>query len=110
MNIADLVFTLTYATTIGMGELNPLARLIMQHATVPCIILFKLASVGLGSGLLYYTRRSRLSEFATWIAFFGFLLLTIHWVQYINVMHEVTSNIHLLAAAQPADWVEIHPR
>ncbi len=110
MNIADLVFTLTYATSIGMGELNPLARLLMQHASVPAIVLFKLATVSLGCGLLYYTRRSAWSELASWIGFFGLLLLTIRWVEYTNIMQGITSNIHVLAATQPAEWVELNSR
>ena len=109
MSVGDLILTLTYATSIGMVELNPLARLLMQHATTSYIVTFKLLSVSIACGLLFFTRRARVCELATWAAFFGLFWLTMRWVQYNDAMQHITSDVHLLVNSEPRNWVEIRP-
>ncbi|GEM_PF-2060139 len=82
LSVADLLFTLTHLSTVGMIELNPIARNIILTGTPLDLVLFKFASVGVGCGCLYLGRKSRRIELAAWLCALGLGVLTVHWFNY----------------------------
>lgn len=107
MSMGDLYMTVTYASQVGMIELNPLARALMQGESHAPIVIFKLGTVTLATLLLFKVRRTRVGELACWAGMVGLLWLTIRWSQYNKAMEELTPAIHSLANVDPGNWVEM---
>lgn len=107
MSIGDLFMTLTYARSIGMVELNPLARYLMQAPSPAYIIMYKLGSVLIASAILFKARSTRVGELGSWLAFFGLLWLTIRWVEYSEAMVFITGHVHYFANVEQHNWVEM---
>lgn len=107
MSFADLWMTLTYATTTGMMEMNPIARLIMQTGSVAAISSWKLATAGLGVVILYFTRFSRCCEFGAWVCFTGMILLMAHWSHFNANITTYSEELSYLAGTQSHQWVEM---
>jgi len=107
MSFADLWMTLTYATTTGMMEMNPIAHFIMQTGSVAAISSWKLATAGLGVIILYLTRSKRCSEFGTWVCFTTMILLMAHWSHFNANITTYTEEISFLAGTQAHQWVEM---
>ena len=107
MSLGDLIMTLTYAQSIGMVELNPLARFLMQSSSPLYIILYKLGSVMIACLILFVARKTRVAELGTWLAFFGLLWLTMRWVQYSEAMVDISGHVHHLANVEKENWVEM---
>jgi hypothetical protein len=107
MSMGDLYMTVTYASQVGMIEMNPLARALMRGDSHVPIILFKLATVGISTGLLFKVRGTRVGELACWAGLVGLLWLTIRWVDYNKAMVELTPALHTLANVEAGSWVEI---
>lgn len=82
MSLVDLLLTLTYATTIGMVEHNPLARAIMSYDCPGLLSVWKLLSVGLAIFILYRLRRSPKAEIGAWICCVLLTALSFHWVRF----------------------------
>lgn len=82
MGLADLQLTLTYMRSIGMIELNPLARAMVDLGGAPQLIRFKLFSIALSAGLLFLLRRHSLAERCAWVSCAALLALSIHWTRY----------------------------
>lgn len=107
MSMGDLYMTVTYASQVGMIEMNPLARALMQGESHAPIIIFKLATVTLATMLLFKVRQTRVGELACWAGMVGLLWLTIRWAEYNKAMEELTPAIHTLANVEPGSWVEM---
>jgi hypothetical protein len=82
MGLADLALTLTYVTSIGMVEANPIARFVMEHGSAALVVLWKLATMVLGLGILFWARRSKGAEVGTWVCFMVMAALSFHWLTY----------------------------
>jgi hypothetical protein len=107
MSMGDLYMTVTYASQVGMIEMNPLARALMRGDSHTPIILFKFATVGIATVLLFKVRGTRVGELACWAGLVGLLWLTIRWVEYNKAMVELTPALHTLANVESGSWVEI---
>lgn len=105
MSIGDLLMTLTFARSIGMVELNPLARFLMQAPSPAYIIVYKLSSVLIASAILFMARKTRVGELGSWLAFFGLLWLTIRWLEYSEAMVFITGQVHYFANVEQSNWV-----
>ncbi|RMH28954.1 MAG: hypothetical protein D6693_02750 [Planctomycetota bacterium] len=107
LGVLDLAFTLTYARSIGMLELNPLARSMIDLGGAGQLVRFKLFTIALSSGALYLTRRERGAELAAWASVAVLVGLGAHWVRYTTMTEELGPV--LVAHATPADhrWVVI---
>jgi len=83
LSFADLFLTITYLTTVGMSEGNPIAVWLL-HATnsVWPLILYKVATVAVCVSLLYFNRYKRQSELASWCALIILVALSVWWNQY----------------------------
>lgn len=111
MSATDLYLTVMYATTIGLPELNPLARTLLRHGSVLDLVLWKLGTVGLCAGILFRLRDRRSAEMGAWIAFVALALLTWQWMAYAKI-HESIAVMnpgidYRMAAAHEPSWVEM---
>jgi len=83
LSFADLFLTLTYLTSVGMSEGNPIAAWLL-HSTnsVWPLALYKITTVTVCVSLLYFNRYKRQSETASWCAMLILVALSIWWNQY----------------------------
>jgi hypothetical protein len=94
MGAADLALTLTYVTSMGMVELNPLARFIMAWGSVELLAIFKFGAMTINGGILFAFRRRRIAEVATWICFGVMVALSIKWAMYASHMTNHAQQMH----------------
>ena len=95
LGVYDLALTLVFSTSIGMVELNPLARLIMRVYDSPfMLIAWKLLSMGLSAGIIWRIRRTRIGELAAWLALVVLLALCLHWAAFVRDVALFASEYH----------------
>lgn len=82
LSLVDLDLTLLYSTTLGMVEINPIARMIMGLGSVWAIVAWKLFTAGTAVGLLYYTRRHLSGELGALVCLGAMVWLTGRWMNY----------------------------
>lgn len=104
MSAADLLCTLIYMTSVGMIEVNPLARLMISLGDGRQLIIFKLFTTALCCGALYLARRHPLSERVAWICAGGLLALMLHWTAYNSTVSDLTNEITILALNGGHEW------
>ncbi len=83
LSFVDLFLTISYLTSVGMSEGNPIAVWLL-HTTnsVWPLALYTVATVAVCVSLLYFNRRKRQSELASWCAMIILVALSIWWNQY----------------------------
>ncbi|MDX2130787.1 MAG: DUF5658 family protein [Planctomycetota bacterium] len=106
MSLADLYMTLLFATHVGMLESNPVARMVMAHDSPALVVLWKVALTVFGVGVLFYSRRKRHAEIATWLVFAVLCGLMAHWLLFTEAAREAGADYHLIAMSGDARWVE----
>ena len=99
MGLADLSITLTYMRSIGMIELNPIARHMVAIGSCDQLIRYKLFTMGLSCGVLYLLRRHPRAELGAWICTILLLGLTFHWVRYNDEITNYANELHVIAAS-----------
>ena len=82
LSFADLYMTLAHLRSAGMGEANPLARLVISYQSPLILSLWKCACVALACLILVLARFRRSGEIACWVSCAVLTVLTIHWMQY----------------------------
>jgi len=97
MGIADLQCTLTYMCGVGMIELNPLARSMVEIAGAQQLVVFKVFTIVLSCGALYLARRDRRAEWCAWLCSAMLLGVCVHWTLYNREVSALTNEIALLA-------------
>jgi len=109
MGAADLALTLTYARTVGMIEVNPIARTMIALGGAHQLVVFKAFCTVLCAGFLYLCRRTPQAERAAWLCACGMLVLTAHWVNYNASVSRFTNDIAVLAASDGACdlWISL---
>lgn len=107
MSIADLYMTLVFAMTVGMIENNPVARLVMTLNSPLLVIVWKLALTFFGVGVLFWYRRRRTAELATWVVFAAFFMLMVHWIAFTTSVRELAGDYHMIALAGDPRWVDL---
>ena len=107
LGLADLVFTLTYMSVVGMVEVNPIARYMAVIDGPRQLVLYKLATIAVSCGVLFLSRRHRAAEMGAWACTGIMVLLTIHWDHYNRNVGSLTSEIAVIATAEPTveQWV-----
>ncbi|HYE02349.1 MAG TPA: DUF5658 family protein [Phycisphaerales bacterium] len=105
LSMADLWQTLVYLRSVGMGELNPVARWIMDHLPPIILVLWKIASVSTGCLILISLRSKRSAEVASWICCVVMVWLTIRWCTYNREASHLTPFLHTIAENDTAKWV-----
>jgi hypothetical protein len=83
LSLVDLFLTLTYLTTVGMSEGNPIAKWLLQSTnSIWPLAIYKGLTVAICVTLLYRNRYHRQSELASWCAMLILVALAIWWNQY----------------------------
>jgi len=108
MGLADLALTLTFLTSVGMIEANPVARAVMQLNHPGYVVLWKLATMLVGIGLLFWARRYRGAEVGTWVCFVAMAALSYHWLTYAEVT-ATEPDYAVMAAVDDPRWISITP-
>lgn len=89
LGLLDLAFTLTYASSIGMIELNPLARMLIGLGGAGELIRFKLFTIALSGGTLYLIRHRKGAELCAWLSLAVLVGLSFHWVRYTHLAETI---------------------
>lgn len=108
MSMADLYMTLTHVTGVGMGEANPIARLIMSYNSPALLAGWKCACVAVTCLILFKARHLRVGELAAWVSIVILTALTVHWIRYSNETATLTSDMAIIAQGDfPTNWVRM---
>jgi len=107
MGLGDLYMTLTFITSVGMIENNPIARLVMAHGSSAAVVVWKLSLTLFGVGVLVWARRSRHAEIATWLVFMVMTGLTFHWLGFSSEAATIVEEYHHMAQSNDPKWVVI---
>lgn len=108
MHAVDLACTLTYLRAVGMVELNPIARHIIDIGQAPLLIAFKLLTILASCGTLYLVRRHRLAEIGAWICTAVLVALSLHWTNFNANISRFTNDIAVVALQGGCDrWVSL---
>lgn len=108
MAYADLDMTLSYATSVGFGEGNPVARAVMGIQSPGVVIMYKALCTLIGISILYRWRRSLASEIAAWLMIIVMGWLMCRWSLYNTGIAESPS-IYVDAATSHDVYAEMHP-
>jgi hypothetical protein len=98
MSLGDLYMTLVHLRGFGMIEMNPLARLVMQHHATWVLIAWKLASITLCAGILSIFRHRRSAELGAILCFAVLTALTLQWIRYSDQVSHNPSLMQAVAA------------
>jgi hypothetical protein len=109
LSLADLQMTYVHLTTIGLGEANPIARLVMSAESPALLITWKLASVCLACGVFYLGRARPLAEIAAWFCVLVLVWLMLRWGAYSTEMARVCPNLHMVMQSEAGVWVTMRP-
>ncbi len=107
--LGDLWMTLTYVTTVGLYESNPIARIIMSGNSTELLIGFKLGTMLIGGVIMFCTRRHRMSELAAWACCLVMTWLAIHWANYSTQITSLTPDIAEAALLHDERFVLMTP-
>lgn len=111
MSLADLICTLTYLTSYGMAEVNPIARQMIDIGGTRQLILYKALTMTVSCGCIYFVRARRGAEIGAWVCVAMLFALMLHWLQYNEVMDSLTP--HFTTIGLPGsvsaydDWILI---
>lgn len=105
MSLADLAFTLTFMTTTGLPEMNPVVRALATVCTEgTAIVLWKIGSVAVCVGLLFAVRNSRTGELGSLLAVMVLVWLTARWDTFIDTAYTLEPFLAEFQATD-AEWV-----
>ena len=83
LSLIDLILTISYLTSVGMSEGNPIAAwLVTETNSIWPLALYKAITVSICVTLLYRTRYRSQSEVASWCAMLILVALSVWWNQY----------------------------
>lgn len=97
MGLADLAYTLIYMHGSGMIESNPIARTMVEIGSARQLVLYKLLTLTVCCGAIYFCRQTRQAEFGSWLCCGVMFLLTLHWVNYNHAVADMTSEFAMMA-------------
>lgn len=107
MSAVDLYLTLLYVTHMGMTELNPLARAIMDYQSPLVLVVWKTATVVLSVGILLVIRKQRSAEIGAWAGCLVLGWLMSHWVVFVHETRNFDIEVaHAIGMDDPS-WVMI---
>jgi hypothetical protein len=110
LSLADLYMTLVHLMSFGMIEANPLARGIMAFGSPAALIIWKLVTVMMAAGILFYARKRRVAEVGAVFCCCVLTWLTGRWIAYNAQVGRWTGEMHSLAGVNAPDWVTMSDR
>lgn len=93
LGLFDLAFTLTFMQSIGMVELNPIARFMVAIGGAGQLVRFKLLMIALSSGVVYLIRSRRGAEISAWIGLLMLVLLSLYWARYTTLNEKIGAEL-----------------
>lgn len=100
ISLADLEMTLLFTQSVGMVELNPIARLVMATDHPMAVIAFKVVTMTFGLGILYWHRRRPYAEYGAWVCFLTLFWLSARWFTFTTQVQNFSpENFENMAAA-----------
>ena len=63
----------------------------------------------LSTGILFWARRLKYAEVATWVCFVVMTCLSVHWLNYSNEVSTFTPEFSALAMSEDPRWVNLAP-
>lgn len=100
ISLADLEMTLLFTQSVGMVELNPIARLVMASDNPLAVIAFKVLTMSFGLGTLYWHRRRPYAEYGAWVCFLTLFWLSARWFTFTTQVENFSpENFEHMAAA-----------
>jgi hypothetical protein len=90
ISLADLEMTLLFTQSVGMVELNPIARLVMATDNPLAVIAFKVVTMSFGLGTLYWHRRRPYAEYGAWVCFLTLVWLSARWFSFTHIVENYT--------------------
>lgn len=105
--LGDLYMTLIYALNIGLIEMNPIARSIMQDHPVSVVIGWKILTMLFFSGIMLRARHTRVAELAAWGCFGVMTALCFHWYTYSQDISQYTQEFSALALSEDPRWIHL---
>jgi hypothetical protein len=111
MGVADLACTLAYMRSVGMIELNPIARHMIAVGGAQQLVVYKLFTIALTCGSIFLIREHRRAEVGAWMCAAIMLALTLHWVRYNRDAPSLTHELSFIALSEDRalfrEWVVI---
>jgi hypothetical protein len=105
--LGDLYMTLVYALNIGLIEMNPVARSIMQYHPISVVIGWKILTMLFFSAIMLRARHTRVAELAAWGCFGVMTALCFHWYSYSQNISQFTQEFSALALADDPRWIHL---
>jgi hypothetical protein len=109
LSVGDLYMTMVHLMTYGMLEGNPIARQIIAHGSPAGLVVWKLVTVGLAVGILYWARRRWTAEVGAVFCCVVMAWLTARWAIYNNDIVQMTREMHMMSPADEPQWVTMTP-
>jgi Domain of unknown function (DUF5658) len=109
MSSADLYLTLLYVTQIGMNEMNPLARAMMEYQSPAILAIWKTATVLLSVGILLWIRKQPSAEIGAWVGCLVLGWLMIHWVSFVDKSQHLDLELAGAMNIDNPNWIMISP-
>ncbi len=107
MSLGDLYMTLQYLLHSGLLEANPIARSIMMHGSPTGLILWKLCTLVLASGILFWARRKWSAEVGALFCCCVMTWLTVRWIEYSDQVLRFNKEATALVQADDLRWVTL---
>lgn len=107
MCLADLYMTLVYATSVGLHEANPVARVVMAYNCPWVVVAFRMLTIGLFALVVLRARRRPIAEAAAWVCALTMLWLTMRWEAYNESVNELSALMALAADHDIPGFVSI---
>jgi len=109
LSLADLIVTMYHLCTLGMMEANPVAAYLIQATNSPWILVgFKLLTVTIAVGALWYGRDRLLAELGAWLSVAGLAFIAFAWHQYADCFDDLRSVQFAQAELGPDQWLYFH--
>ncbi len=105
LGLIDLELTLHYATSVGLAESNPLARLVMSQNSPVLLTLFKVCTMGTGILILYALRARRVAQYTSVAVFLVMASLVVRWGLYASELPTMDMPGSGTMAADDPRWV-----
>ena len=107
LSLADLALTLTFLTSVGMAEENPLARLVIATGSAWAVVAFKVGLSLTACAIFWIARQRASGEIGAWLGAILMAWLMVRWNAYIDHSHHFTGV--LVGQQHPTDerWVAI---
>lgn len=106
-SLADLALTLTFLTSVGMSEANPVARAIISTGSIALVVAFKLALSAAACAIFWIARRRTSGEIGALAGALLMAWLIVRWHDYIDQSYIFTAGLDGKQHQYDSRWVAL---